>query len=61
MAITDSIIRYRRFLKRRNLSPNTVKNYLSGLKHFIVWIDVRIEAVTHRNIMAYVDYLSPKG
>ena len=38
-----------------------MKNYLSGLKHFIVWIDVRVEAVTHRHIMAYVDYLSAQG
>ena len=28
MAMTDAIVRYRRFLKRRNVSPNTVKNYL---------------------------------
>jgi site-specific recombinase XerD len=57
MAITDSIIRYRRFLKRKNTSPNTVKNYLHGLKHFVLWLDVPIETVTHRKIAAYVDYL----
>ncbi len=48
MTITDSIIRYRRFLKRRNASPNTVKHYLNGLRHFVLWLDVPIEAVTHR-------------
>jgi len=58
--MTDAIIRYRRFLKRRNVSPNTIKNYLSGLKHFVVWIDVRLEQVTHRKIMEYVDQLLGK-
>ena len=60
MAMTDAIVRYRRFLKRRNVSPHTVKNYLSSLKHFVVWIDVRLEEVTHRKIMAYVDHLLGK-
>jgi site-specific recombinase XerD len=60
MAMTDAIVRYRRFLKRRNVSPNTVKNYLSSLKHFVVWIDVRLEEVTRRKIMAYVDHLLGK-
>jgi site-specific recombinase XerD len=60
MTITDSIIRYRRFLKRRNFSPNTVKNYLNGLKHFILWLDAPIETVTHRKIGTYVDDLLGK-
>ena len=60
MAMTDAIVRYRRFLKRRNVSSHTVKNYLSSLKHFVVWIDVRIEEVTRRKIMAYVDHLLGK-
>jgi site-specific recombinase XerD len=60
MAMTDAIVRYRRFLKRRNVSPNTIKNYLSSLKHFVVWIDVRLEEVSRRKIMAYVDHLLGK-
>jgi site-specific recombinase XerD len=60
MTITDSIIRYRRFLKRRNYSPNTVKNYLNGLKHFILWLDAPIETVTYRKIVAYMDDLLGK-
>ena len=60
MAMTDAIVRYRRFLKRRNVSPNTVKNYLSGLKHFVIWIDVRLEEVTRPKITAYVDHLLGK-
>jgi site-specific recombinase XerD len=55
--ITDAIIRYRRFLKRRNVSPNTVKHYLNSLKHFVLWLDVPIETVTYRKIAEYIDCL----
>lgn len=44
-------------MKRRNVSPNTVKNYLHSLKHFVIWLDVPIEHATYRNINAYIDYL----
>lgn len=60
MAITDSIIRYRRFLKRRNVSPNTVKHYLNSLKLFVLWLDEPIEKVTHRKIDEYMDELLGK-
>jgi len=60
MAITDSIINYRRFLKRRNFSPNTVKSYLNGLKNFVLWLDAPIETVTYRKIGAYMDDLLGK-
>jgi site-specific recombinase XerD len=60
MAITDSIIRYRRFLKRRNVSPNTVKHYLNSLKLFVLWLDEPIEKVTHRKIDEYMDDLLGK-
>jgi site-specific recombinase XerD len=60
MDITDAIIRYRRFLKRMNISPNTVKNYLNGLKLFVIWLDVPIEETKYREIIAYMDYLLGK-
>jgi site-specific recombinase XerD len=47
-------------LKRRNVSPNTVKNYLNGLKLFVIWLDVPIEETTYRKIIAYMDYLLGK-
>ena len=47
-------------MKRRNVSPNTVKNYLSGLKHFVLWLDVPIEDVTYRKITEYIDELLGK-
>ena len=46
MAIIDAIVNFRRFLKRRNHSPHTVKNYLNRVKHFVVWLDVPLEEVT---------------
>ena len=60
MSITNSIVNYRRFLKRRNYSPWTVKNYLNSLKHFVVWVDVPIEQVTNQKLTAYIDYLLEK-
>jgi site-specific recombinase XerD len=60
MAIIDSMINYRRFLKRRNCSAHTVKNYMNTLKHFILWLDVPVEEVTHKKIQAYIDHLRNK-
>jgi len=44
-------------LKRRNYSPHTVKNYMNTLKHFVVWVDVPIEEVTHQKVSEYTDHL----
>jgi len=43
-------------LKRRNFSTNTVKNYLNGLKQFLIWVDVPIEQVNHQKVLHYIDY-----
>jgi site-specific recombinase XerD len=61
MAITDSIVNFRRFLKRRNLSAHTIKNYLNSVRHFICWIDVPIEMATRQHVAAYVDHLLDKA
>jgi len=47
-------------LKRRNCSPNTVKNYLNAIKSFIVWLGVPVENMTAREISGYIDYLMRK-
>ncbi|MBW2637620.1 MAG: tyrosine-type recombinase/integrase [Deltaproteobacteria bacterium] len=47
-------------MKRRNCAPNTVKNYLNELRHFILWLDVPAEDVTHTTISRYIDYLMAK-
>ncbi len=48
MGITDSIINYRRFLKRRNLSDHMVKNYINTLKLFVLWLNIPLERVDHK-------------
>ncbi|MBW2193864.1 MAG: tyrosine-type recombinase/integrase [Deltaproteobacteria bacterium] len=57
MDMTNSIVNYRRHLKRRNLSPHTVKNYIHTLKLFVLWLDAPIEKVDHRKVLEYVDHL----
>jgi site-specific recombinase XerD len=34
-----------------------VKNYLNIIKHFVVWVDVPVENVTHLTISHYIDHL----
>jgi len=60
MVTIEVIIEYRRFLKRQNCSPNTLRNYMNTLKHFIIWLSVPIEAVTHKDVLSYMDYLYHK-
>ena len=57
MGPTDLINMYRRFLKRRNYSKHTVKNYINILGHFIGWLQIPIEQVTAKQIDAYMDHL----
>jgi site-specific recombinase XerD len=60
MQMTNVIINFRRYLKRRNYSPHSVKYYLSILKHFVLWVDVPLERVTAEKIEAYIEYLHHK-
>lgn len=57
MAITDVIIHYRRFLKRRNYSRYTLRNYMSTLLHFVRWVNVPIEQATHNTLLSFIDHL----
>jgi site-specific recombinase XerD len=57
MDLTNAILNYRRFIKRRNYSKHTVKSYMNKLKQFIVWIDVPVEAVSNKKLLSYIDYL----
>jgi len=57
MGITDSIINYRRSLKRRNYSKYTIRNYISTLRQFVIWLDVPIEAVSHKKMVGFIDHL----
>ena len=58
--MTNVIINFRRYLKRRNYSPHSVKYYLNILKDFVLWVDVPLEQVTAEKIEAYIDYLHHK-
>ncbi len=60
MDITDSIVSYRRFLKRRNYSAHTIKNYMNMLRHFVLWVDVPLQEVTHGKVLGYIDWLLSK-
>jgi len=60
MAITNAIINYRRFLKRKNCSKHTLKNYMNTLKQFVLWVDVPIEQVTHKTVLSFMDHLLDK-
>jgi site-specific recombinase XerD len=57
METTD---RYRRFLKRRNFSPHTVKNYMSILSRFTDWLIIPFTEVTRSEMGSYVDHLMEK-
>lgn len=47
-------------MKRRNCSPHAVKNYLNLIKHFIIWLDVPVEEVTHTTVSRYIEHLMRK-
>ena len=56
----EMIDRYRRYLKRRNFSPHTIKNYLSRLSLFTTWLTLPVEEVTKGEIGRYIDHLLTK-
>lgn len=60
MDITNAIINYRRFLKRKNCSKHTLRNYMSTLKQFVLWVNVPIEQVTHKTVLSFMDHLLDK-
>ncbi len=60
MNMTDVIINFRRYLKRRNYSHHTVKYYLNILKQYVLWLPIPLEKVTADEIDQYVDYLHGK-
>jgi site-specific recombinase XerD len=58
--MTNVIVNYRRFLKRRNYSPHTVKTYMNILRHFVLWVNVPIEEVDRSKLGEYTDHLMGK-
>ena len=60
MQMINVIVNFRRYLKRRNYSPHSVKYYLNILTQFVRWVDVPLEWVTAQKIDEYMDYLHQK-
>ena len=60
MNMINVIVNFRRYLKRRNYSPHTVKYYLNVLKQFVLWLNVPLEQVSADKIEDYIDYLHQK-
>ena len=58
--LTNVMINFRRYLKRRNYSPHSVKYYLSILKQYVLWLAVALEKATVSEIDQYIDYLHGK-
>ena len=60
MKMINVIVNFRRYIKRRNYSPHTVKYYLSVIKQFVLWLNVPLEQAGVDNIEQYIDYLHQK-
>jgi site-specific recombinase XerD len=60
MNMNESILNYRQYLKRKNYSALTVKNYLSRLKLFFSWLPVTVETTSVTVENNYIDYLLEK-
>ena len=60
MSLTNVIINFRRYIKRRNYSPHTVKYYLSVIRQFVLWLNVPLEHAGVEQIEEYIDYLHQK-
>lgn len=60
MQMINVLVNFRRYLKRRNYSPHSVKYYLNILTQFVRWVDVPLEWVTAKKIDDYMDYLHQK-
>lgn len=61
MDITDSMVSFRRHLKRKNFSRYTVRDYTSTLKTFAHWLDVPLEEVDHGKMVQFIDWLLDKS
>lgn len=60
MNLSASIISYKRYLKRKNYSAQSVESYLSRLKCYLVWLPVPVERANHSSVEMYIDMLLAK-
>ena len=57
----EALVKYRRFLKRRNYSGHTIKTYMNTLEHFLSWLPQPVAEVTSSQISAYIEFLLAQG
>ncbi len=57
---TTELVRYRRFLKRKNYSVHTIKSYVNILENFTRWLGKPVVETGRKEIGSYVDYLLRK-
>src|SRR5512143_150965 len=57
----EALVKYRRFLKRRNYSGHTIKTYMNTLEHFLSWLPRPVAEVTSSQISAYIESLLAQG
>jgi site-specific recombinase XerD len=60
MKMINVIVNFRRYLKRRNYSPHTLKYYLNVIRQFVLWLSVPLEHAGVDTIEDYIDYLHQK-
>ena len=60
MEMINVIVNFRRYLKRRNYSPHTIKYYLNVIRQFVIWINVPLEQAGVDKIEDYIDHLHQK-
>jgi len=57
MNIATQIASYKRYLKRRNCTDQTIRSYFYRLKPFARWLVIPTEKVTTAEIKCYIDFL----
>ena len=60
MNLAESILNYRRYLKRKNYTAQSVSSYLYRLKYFLLWLPVPVEEATPAYLKRYLDLLLEK-
>jgi len=48
---------FKKFLVAENVSPITLKNYLSDLRHFLGWTIIKLKAKNKNFLLENIDYL----
>ena len=60
MNLAESILNYKKYLKRKNYTAQSVSSYLYRLKYFLLWLPVPVEEATPAYVKRYLDLLLEK-